>query len=195
MKTAGHFLFGVRSFTPIPFLAACLILANFEFITFCTGLVFIAIGEIIRFSAAGYIGISSRSRNAEADIIVTNGPYGFVRNPLYIGNVLIYLGFSVLSNVFFPYFSFMILIFFFVVYYCITRYEEDFLLHQFKQYAIYYGKVPRFFPKFSHFASLGFPQIKFDLKKALQAERPTFVAIIFVLAAFIIKYCTISAGI
>jgi protein-S-isoprenylcysteine O-methyltransferase Ste14 len=190
MKTAGHFLFRMRSLTPIPFLAVCLILGSFESIAFYTGLIFVAAGEIIRLSAVGYLGIASRSSEAEAETLVTNGPFGFVRNPIYIGNISIYLGFSVLSNVFFPYFSFSVLIFFSAVYYCITLYEEDYLSGKMNNFRTYCEEVPRYFPKIGRFRFSGFTPIPFDLKKALKSERPTFLAIIFVLAVLATKYCT-----
>lgn len=190
MKTVGQFLFRVRSCTPMPLLLIALILGNFEFITFYTGLALIAMGNIIRLSAAGYLGIPSRSLHTQAETIVTAGPYAFVRNPIYIGNILIYLGFSVLSNVFFPYFCLGVLIFFFSVYYCIALYEEDFLMSKFIHYKIYYERVHRFVPKIRGFSSAHFPPQTFDLRKALRSERYTFLAIILVLTAFVGKYCT-----
>ncbi len=190
MKTIGQFLFRVRTYTPMPLLAIGLIFGNFEFTAFYTGLALIGTGNILRLAAVGYLGISSRSVHMQAETIVSAGPYAFVRNPIYIGNILIYLGFSVLSNVFFPYFCLCVLIFFFSVYYCIALYEEDFLMRKFIHYKIYYERVPRFIPGIRGFSSAHFPPQTFDLNKALRSERVTLLSIGLVLTAFAVKYYT-----
>jgi protein-S-isoprenylcysteine O-methyltransferase Ste14 len=59
------------------------------------------IGILIRFWAGGYV-----KKDKE---LATTGPYSFVRNPLYVGNVLIALGFCMLSGHVWSYAVFIIL--------------------------------------------------------------------------------------
>ncbi len=60
-------------------------------------LVLMAIGELVRLWAVGHIGLPSRTRADGAHRVVQGGPYGLVRNPLYIGNILIFVGLGVLA--------------------------------------------------------------------------------------------------
>ena len=53
------------------------------------GLAVLATGEAIRCWAAGHL-----AKNSE---LVTAGPYAFVRNPLYLGRLLIFSGLTVMA--------------------------------------------------------------------------------------------------
>ena len=57
---------------------------------FITGTLLSVAGIVIRFWAGGYV-----KKDKE---LATTGPYAYVRNPLYVGNVLIALGFCILSG-------------------------------------------------------------------------------------------------
>ena len=52
-------------------------------------------GELVRCWAVGYSGVTTRGDHVEAPQLVTAGPYAYVRNPLYVGNVITALGFAV----------------------------------------------------------------------------------------------------
>jgi protein-S-isoprenylcysteine O-methyltransferase Ste14 len=52
-------------------------------------------GEALRCWAVGFSGATTRSDRVTAPALVTAGPYAYVRNPLYIGNFLTALGFSI----------------------------------------------------------------------------------------------------
>lgn len=61
------------------------------------GIALIALGEFIRLWANGYVGtvkVNQASRqDSKIGMLVTAGPYAFVRNPLYFGSLLMAMGF------------------------------------------------------------------------------------------------------
>jgi protein-S-isoprenylcysteine O-methyltransferase Ste14 len=76
--------------------------------------------------------------------IVTNGPFQFTRNPLYLSNVVAYLGFTVILNTFWPLLLLvpMVLVFDFGI---IQR-EERYLESKFGDaYIAYRSRVRRWF--------------------------------------------------
>lgn len=79
-----------------------------------------AVGALIRLWASGHV-----MKNKE---LATNGPYAFVRHPLYVGNILLLLGFSLASSLWWSYLLMAALLFF---YYPPTIAYEDAKLHNF----------------------------------------------------------------
>lgn len=175
--TLGFYLFKWRSLTPLPFLIVCTIWGRFSLLTFTVGLSLILFGEVIRTWAAGHLGPLSRSTDtARAERLVTTGPYGHVRNPMYSANILIYLGFALLSNVFFPWFQVLTTVFFTAAYDQAARYEERFLRTAFREYASYSQDVPRWGWSWQRSGN------GFSLGLGLRAELPTFIALLVSLA-------------
>jgi len=54
------------------------------------GFIFIFVGESIRFWAAGHLHKTTR--------LITSGPYRYTRNPLYLGRLLIFTGFALMTR-------------------------------------------------------------------------------------------------
>lgn len=52
-------------------------------------------GELVRCWAVGYSGTTTRHDKVTADALVTAGPYAYMRNPLYSGNFITALGFTI----------------------------------------------------------------------------------------------------
>jgi len=78
--------------------------------------------------------------------LTVSGPYQLVRNPLYLGNTLIYLGATVLSEL--PWMIPVTLLWCAGVYSLVVRHEEAALRTYYSEaYARYCAKVPRWFPR------------------------------------------------
>ena len=79
--------------------------------------------------------------------LVTTGPYRYVRNPIYVGVVLIFLGYFL----WFGYWALLMytVLAFLGVHFFIVLYEEPMLKRKFGAvYEDYLRKVPRWIPKF-----------------------------------------------
>jgi protein-S-isoprenylcysteine O-methyltransferase Ste14 len=181
-------IFSYRSYTPIPFLIVMLIFAKPTLWSLLIGFLIALVGELIRFWGVGYAGGETRTTGpVGGSKLVTNGPYAYVRNPLYLGNMLMYLGFGVMSMALFPYFQIIGLIYFFVQYYLIVTLEEDYLSRAFPdEYALYIKHVPRFIPRLKRYEYAS--NFKFDIKEALRSEKRTLQAFFLVVALNILIF-------
>ena len=76
--------------------------------------------------------------------VITSGVFSIVRHPIYLGSILLYLGFILLSL---SLLSALVWILIIVFYYMISRYEEKLLIQRFgSAYEEYKKKVPMLFP-------------------------------------------------
>jgi protein-S-isoprenylcysteine O-methyltransferase Ste14 len=85
--------------------------------------------------------------------LTSTGPYSFVRNPIYFGNILICLGLVVTSELLWliP----ITLIYSFCIYSLVVLYEEGHLLEKYgESYRSYMSEVPRWFPLTIRFKNL-----------------------------------------
>ena len=187
----GEILFKSRGYTPIPFLLVALIFAIPQNQFIIVGLLMILFGEFMRLWGVSYAGAATRTRDAGAPELVSNGPFAIVRNPLYIGNIFIYVGAVVLSGVWFPYLAILVFLFFYFQYTFIIFHEEEKLEELFKESYIDYKKaVPRFFPKFTAYKNKS--SISPQVKKAFRSERSTFIAMGTFLALFVLRVCALN---
>ena len=178
-------IFKYRSYIPIPFIFVMLIFAKLELVFFVSGFLIVIVGELIRFWGVSIVGSETRTtKKLEGTQLVISGPYAYVRNPLYIGNMLIYCGMCIMSNTLFPYLLIVVFIFFSVQYHFIVKLEEEFLLQKFgDDYKNYLKKVPKFFPNFFPQKKKLASQPKFDFKRGIKSENKTIQAIIIVMIA------------
>ena len=104
------------------------------------GAVLIVPGLLIRALASGHV------RKNEA--LATSGPYAYTRNPLYLGSLLMGLGFAVASRSWWV--GVALLVMFLAVYVPVIRGEEKFLREKFPEFEDYARQVPRMFPRIGH---------------------------------------------
>ena len=141
------YFFAYRSFTPIPIVFILLYFTEpiFPFLWIGFGSVFI--GEYIRFYAVRYAGGITRTRKVGAPSLCTSGPYAHIRNPLYLGNMFIYMGVTFIAGgVFMWEFLGIVFIYFTIQYVMIISLEEEKLSGLFGvEYNQYKINVPRFY--------------------------------------------------
>ncbi len=101
------------------------------------GAILIVPGLLIRALASGHV------RKNEA--LATSGPYAYTRNPLYLGSLLIGIGFAVASRSWWV--GVALVVMFFAIYIPVIRGEEKFLREKFPDFDEYARRVPRMLPR------------------------------------------------
>jgi protein-S-isoprenylcysteine O-methyltransferase Ste14 len=126
---------------PLGFLMAALYLwlARPSWLLIAAGGMVVAAGVAVRAAASGHI-----RKNAQLAI---TGPYAYVRNPLYLGSILIAIGFIIAAR------SWWIglagLAMFVAIYLPVIRAEEAYLRSVFPDFDEYAKNVSRFLPRFT----------------------------------------------
>ena len=178
MKIA-NFLFKYRSYTPIPLALYILINSYFEIQNLLIGLTLIFIGELLRIWAVSYAGGITRTTKVGAPSLCTTGPYSYTRNPLYIGNIIIYTGVVYVAGSY-NILSMLIITwtFFIIQYYLIIKLEQNRLIEIFgKEYKAYMDNVPILFPRLSPWINKD-KYVPMKLLKTIKTEKRTLQNII-----------------
>ncbi len=186
--TFRHFFFKYRSFTPIPLILAALVFAETSVFSFVAGLIVALTGESIRIWSLRYAGSATRTTGeVGADVLVTSGPYGYLRNPLYLGNFMLSFGILIMAWPWMPWLMFIFLALFYVQYAAIISLEEDFLHKKFGLlYQEYENNVPRMLPRLR---SWGRGDRKpTPLKKAFRTERNSLQSFSIVTVAILLRW-------
>ena len=176
-KIASRF-FKYRSYTPIPFLLLMFFFEDANIWSLIIGFVIALAGEFIRFWGVSWAGSETRTTGSVGGtFLIVSGPFAYVRNPLYVGNILLYFGLGIMSFAIFPYLQIVAIIFFFVQYHFIVKEEEGYLEKAYgKDYEAYVKNVPRFFPKLVSYKVKNLQQPSFNWKSGLKSERRTLQA-------------------
>jgi protein-S-isoprenylcysteine O-methyltransferase Ste14 len=181
LQRAGAWLFQKRTALPLP-LAGLIILvpAQRSSTLVWLGLLLILAGEGLRLWAVHHIGAISRTRTDRLGPLIDSGPFAWVRNPLYLGNIALWTGFALSTGV-----VWLALVAGFVLaveYHAIVRWEETLLASRLgAAYRAYTARVPRWFPQNPGAQRGGtghFPEsAKFSWRDTLHSERGTFIAL------------------
>ena len=106
------------------------------------GAIAILPGLVVRALASGHV------RKNEA--LARSGPYAHTRNPLYLGSLLIGVGFAVAARSWSV--GIVLVVLFFAIYVPVIRSEEAFLRQKFPEFEEYARKVPRMFPRITPYS-------------------------------------------
>ena len=157
--------------------------ANPTVTTMATGAVIALFGEAMRFWGVAYAGSLTRvTGSVGAPEVVVAGPYAYMRNPLYVGNIMMYSGVGVMANAFSPWLVLAAFTYIAVQYSMIVSLEEEFLEEEFGGVYLQFKKeVPRFFPRFPPNRHPAQEHQKADWSEAFRSERRTFQAIVIMM--------------
>lgn len=155
-----------------------------------TGLPLAFAGELLRCWAVGYSGVTTRSDAVTAPKLVTAGPYGYVRNPLYIGNFITAAGFAIAftgrnskrARRALIYGSLATMA---AVYAAIVPHEEAFLQAEFGEtFERYCERVPRIVPQLEPMPE---GEGTWDPDALIAAESKTFATFAAMLVALLVR--------
>jgi protein-S-isoprenylcysteine O-methyltransferase Ste14 len=101
------------------------------------GAILVVPGLLIRALASGHV--------HKNEALATSGPYAYTRNPLYLGSLLMGLGFAVAARSWWV--GLALVVMFLAIYLPVIRHEEAFLRRTFPQFEEYAKRVPRMLPR------------------------------------------------
>ncbi|HET56347.1 MAG TPA: isoprenylcysteine carboxylmethyltransferase family protein [Ignavibacteria bacterium] len=183
-------IFTYRSYTPIPFLIVMLIYQEATLESLIIGFVVSLTGEAFRLWGVSVAGSETRTTGAVGGtFLVVTGAFAYVRNPLYLGNILLYLGIGIMSMALFPYLQVVALAFFYFQYRIIIAQEEEYLVKTFgSQYEDYKKNVPRLIPRLTPYKNPGVEQPEYNIKKGLKSETRSLQAFVFVTGILVVLF-------
>lgn len=143
------------------------------------GAIGIVPGLVIRALASGHV------RKNEA--LATSGPYAYTRNPLYLGSLLMGLGFCVAARSWWV--GVALVVMFLAIYLPVIRDEETFLRRTFSEFEEYARRVPRMLPRLNRASgTAGEAAAGFSLDLYLKhREYNALLGALAMLAALIVK--------
>ena len=106
------------------------------------GAIAIVSGLLLRALASGHV------RKNEA--LATSGPYAYTRNPLYLGSLLIGIGFAIAARS--GWVGILLVVMFLAIYLPVIRGEEAFLRGKFPEFDEYAKRVPQMLPRLTPYA-------------------------------------------
>lgn len=176
----GGSLFTWRTSLPLPIAAALLLIPSQAepWASVWAGTALVALGELLRLWAVRQIGAISRTRSDRLGPLVSTGPFARVRNPLYLGNILLWAGFSVSAGL--VWLAPIVVALLAFVYHAIVQWEEGLLASRLgESYRAYVARVPRWLP--SPVVDVASDRLRqqdpFSWRETLFSERGTLIAI------------------
>jgi len=179
----GALLFRYRGFLPVPFLLIPLLVPGPQTRRgWEIGALLVIAGEAFRLAGVSAAGTVTRRRSRDVQRLITYGIFAWMRNTLYVGNLLIWLGFVAGSGLL--WFVPIAMALFAAEYALIVRYEEGVLESIFGgEYVEYKRRTPRWLPRRPKLVTMG----EHDWGEALRSEVSTFAQYAALAAAFWIK--------
>ena len=183
-----YFLFSNRSFTPIPLVLAILYMSSLSYPYFIIGIGLIMVGESIRIYGVRFAGGATRTREVGAPSLCTSGPYSRCRNPLYLGNMIIYCGVVLMAGgQFLWHLLFIVFVFFSLQYSMIISIEEETLVKLFgNEYHLYRKSVPKLLPRISPWLGND-KRVPLTIIQTLKTEKRTLQNIIIIIILIGVK--------
>ena len=178
LTRVGGWLFRHRTVIPLPIALALIILppSSSSVTVVWVGVAVVLAGEIVRVCAVRHIGAISRTRTDRLGPLIASGPFGWVRNPLYIGNMALWAGLALVARL--PWLAVPIAILLGLEYHAIVRWEEGLLAKRLGQpYRDYMRTVPRWLPRRPRTITKP-PAAAFSWRETLFSERGTLIAIV-----------------
>jgi protein-S-isoprenylcysteine O-methyltransferase Ste14 len=148
----GGWLFRHRTALPLPVAVAILALRIGESPPsarlMAAGVAVTVLGELIRLWSVHHIGVISRTRSERLGPLVASGPFAILRNPIYVGNIALWVGFALIARL--VWLAPVMLLLLALEYHAIVRWEERLLESRFGDaYRAYAALVPRWIPTFN----------------------------------------------
>lgn len=178
----GGWLFKKRTSIPLPIVALLLIVPpgwlglSISTRAASAGVLIVGLGEFLRLWGVHHIGVISRTRSDRLGPLVDTGPFSLVRNPLYLGNILLWVGFAVSARL--AWLAPLIILLLGLEYHAIVRWEEQLLTHRIgAPYVDYTRRVPRWVPMLAAPKALA-GAAPFSWMETLRSERGTLIAIV-----------------
>ncbi|HHT9153010.1 MAG TPA: methyltransferase family protein [Candidatus Hypogeohydataceae bacterium YC40] len=182
-----------RGILPLPFLIIAFFYMRDKFVlgsmtierlVDLAGLISILMGEAIRAVAiaAGSRGVRNGNEETKTRRLLVSGVYAYTRNPRYLGNFFICLGFAaVFSNL---YLAVVSVLGFWLITYAVVASEEKFLSKTFEaEYDKYRETVPRFFLSFKSNQYKAIPWEKWSWKRFFRKEQNTYSTVLLLWCA------------
>lgn len=106
----------------------------------------VAVGSIVIILGIGIRALASAQLRKNEEL-ATSGPYSYTRNPLYLGSIIIGIGFALAARNLWIWV--LMFVFFVIIYMPVIRSEESFLRSTFPNFDEYARQVPRLWPRWS----------------------------------------------
>jgi protein-S-isoprenylcysteine O-methyltransferase Ste14 len=190
MEATGNWLFRWRSYLPLALIG--LLLAGLQatpqrdlemhraWTLFCFAVSLLGLG--VRVLTVGFTpkGTSGRNTHCQKALeLNTSGVYSIVRNPLYLGNFLIWLGFALYCQLWWQVVIFVLV--FWLYYERIIFAEEEFLRRTFGEpFESWAARTPAFVPRFKQWTQAGLP---FSIRNVLKREYSGLFGVVVIFGA------------